>query len=72
MHYFPNGQPKHVRPVRADATPLGARCTEPRPSGPCHQTYCPRHAPAAYADHMARHSIDSIRAETFHNFGITR
>lgn len=42
-------------------------------------TYCPRHQPTAYADHMARHATDSIspasqadRAAAFHNFGITR
>lgn len=58
------------RPV--DSTPTQARCVATEETPWCWSSVCPRHYPADYADMMARHATDSIRADRFHNFGATR
>lgn len=56
--------PSHRRDIGATEGRLdiqnNARCTC-HPMHPATVTYCPRHNPRAYADHMAVHATDSIR-----------
>lgn len=57
--------PKYRSAMGSDLVPTKARCTRPGQDNPmalakCFETMCPRHQPANYSEHMARHATDSI------------